>query len=430
MHTIKTVPISSLLVNHGNPRFEPVTSQREAIDLMLKEKGTEIKKLAQDIVNHGMNPSKNLLVVKSANNKFLTLEGNRRVVAVMLLNSPSKTNNQELHKFFQNLYDKNYDKIPNEISCVVCETRDEARHWIMLEHTGKNHGVGIEQWTSEQKDRFLNKSSKPVLVFDFAINNDIDRKNVESTNLKRLLSTLYVRDAIGISFSQGKLNLIKPESTVKENIRKVFTEISREDFTVGNIYTKDDREQWIDNVIGTPGGFQKTGGTTNKTSVKGGTTLPRSTVRKTLIPKNCQLTIFTPKINDIFLELRDNLNLGGSKPVPNAVGVMFRVFLEISLEEYWQKRIGGNPDQRMTMSTKISSVAEHMINNDIATKKQMLGIRQTSASQTTDILHIQRLHEYVHNSTIQPDPTSLKVKWNNVQEFFELLWADLSKETG
>ena len=76
--TRKIIPISQLLINPNNPRFESVENQQVAIETMLNKKGSEIKRLAKDIVTNGLNPSKNLMVLESKNNKFLTLEGNRR----------------------------------------------------------------------------------------------------------------------------------------------------------------------------------------------------------------------------------------------------------------------------------------------------------------------------------------------------------------
>jgi len=75
----------------------------------------------------------------------------------------------------------------------------------------------------------------------------------------------------------------------------------------------------------------------------------------------------------------------------------------------------------------ITKVADHMEKNNIASTKQLKFIRITS-SKTKDILHIDRLHEYVHSGTIQPDSGGLKAKWDNLQEFFEILWNDLNKK--
>ena len=421
----KTIPISELLVNTDNPRFESVTNQNQAIELMADEQGSEIKELAQDVIEHGLNPSKNLIVIESKNGKFLTLEGNRRLVSVTLLNNPNKTKDIELREYFQQLKNKYSDRIPDSISCMMFEKEDDALHWVMLEHTGPNKGVGIVKWDSEQRSRFIaqhkEQKSRDIQVFDFADEKKMERKNVRATNLQRVLSNSYACNAIGISFPNGVLDYQKSKSEVKKNLEKVFAAMSKTSFKVGDIYTKDLIEKWTDDVLSTKNSSKKTEQATRTSSSK-------STSRKHLIPKDCHLTISIPKINDIFLELRDDLSLDGSKSVPNAVGVLFRVFLEVSLDHYLRKKMKIAPDQNMRIIQKINDVTKYMMDNKIATKDQLRSIRQSSTSQKTDILHIERFHEYVHSSTIQSDPASLKIKWSNVQEFFEILWEDLNKK--
>ena len=420
----QSINISDILINPCNPRFEPVKGQKAALEIMLEEKKLEIKALTQDIINHGINPTKNVLVVKSKNKKFLVLEGNRRAVSLMLLNNPDKAKDKKLRKFFQNLKDTNPDKIPKKISCIVFKNVSDADHWILLEHTGKNKGAGVDEWNHEQKTRFIPNTPRHILVLDFATSNKISTSGVKLTNLERLVLTPYVRDAIGILFDNGELNLIKPESQVKKNIKKVFTKMSEENTKVKNIYTSEQRKEWIDNVLDLENNSQtredKTNTSKNKTK-----THRKSTDRHNLIPSDCDLIIHIPKINDIFLELRDNLSLQGSKATPNAVAVLFRVFLEVSIDSYLRDKMNAKLAQNMTIVEKIENVTKYMQQNNIATKYQLRAIRQTSTTPTKDILHIQRFHEYVHDGSIQPESASLKAKWNNLQKFFEILWNDL-----
>ena len=422
----KTINISNMLLNPNNPRFEPVKDQNTALEIMLEKKESEIKKLAQDIINHGINPTKNVLVVKSKNNKFLVLEGNRRITSLILLNKPAKIKDEKLRKFFQNLKDANPAKIPKNISCVVFKNANDANHWIMLEHTGKNDGAGVDEWDHEQKKRFLPQTPGHISILDFAVSNKISTNNVKPTNLQRLLSTSYVRDVVGISFDNGELNLNKPESQVKRNIKKVFTKMSEKNFKVKNIYTLEQRKEWINNTLDLENNSQtredETDSSKNKTK-----THRKSTDRRSLIPSDCHLAIHAPKINDIFLELRDNLSLQGSKATPNAVAVLFRVFLEVSIDSYLIDKMDKKLSQNMTITKKIEMVTKHMTQNNIAKKDQLRAIQQISTTSTKDILHIQRFHEYVHSGIIQPESASLKVKWNNLQKFFEILWSDLDK---
>ncbi len=156
--------------------------------------------------------------------------------------------------------------------------------------------------------------------------------------------------------------------------------------------------------------------------------MPKSTNRKRLIPDGLALVIKQAKINNIFRELRDDLVLDGRKATPNAVAVLFRVFLESSLHHYLDRN--GIPSAKTTTITQmIAKVTQHMKENGIANENQLKAIRITS-SKTSDILHVDRLHEYVHDERIMPDSDGLKSRWDNLQEFFEILWNALGKKNG
>ena len=85
--------------------------------------------------------------------------------------------------FTNKLMDDFSNKIPDSVSCVVFENEEDARHWILLEHTGKNQGVGIDPWGPEQQHRFSENASKAIQSFDFADSNNIDRQKVKTTNI-------------------------------------------------------------------------------------------------------------------------------------------------------------------------------------------------------------------------------------------------------
>ena len=156
--------------------------------------------------------------------------------------------------------------------------------------------------------------------------------------------------------------------------------------------------------------------------------LPKSTSRKYLIPNNCFLTINEPKINNIYRELREDLLIDDTnKSVPNAVGVLFRVFLEVSLDHYakMNMRMFKNSE---TISQKIPWVVEKLMSKGYDSKIFGNINKVGSAKKENTYLSIENFHEYVHSSTTQPSSMELKQKWDNLQSFFETLWHDLTKK--
>ena len=156
--------------------------------------------------------------------------------------------------------------------------------------------------------------------------------------------------------------------------------------------------------------------------------LPKSTSRKYLIPMSCSLRISEVKINNIYRELRENLLIDESNnAVPNAVGVLFRVFLEICLDHYakMNQKIFKKDD---TISQKIPWVVKSIEDKGYE-KKIFNNINKVgSAKKENTYLSINNFHEYVHSTTTQPSTNELKLKWDNLQSFFETLWLDLNKK--
>lgn len=421
----KLIPLSDILINPENPRFEPVSNQTQAIQKMLTEKEIEIKNLAEDIMEKGLNPSKNLIMLQK-NDKFLTMEGNRRIVCLKLLNNPSLSENKELREFFHKLKDDYSGKVQDSVQCVVFEKEEDARHWILLEHTGKNQGVGVDSWDREQQHRFSGNASKAVQIFDFADSSNIDRQNVDTSNLERIL-TPYGCSAMGISFSDGILQFDKPKVKVKENIETIFEKMSKPSFKVREIYNKEIIEQWIDDTLGIDENTKptpKNQSSTSKEAPKKAKKTTKSTRRIHLIPNDCNLEITPTKIRNIFVELKDDLILDGSKATPNAVGVLFRVFLEVSINHYLDKK--QIPYAFNTkLKEKIDKVTAHMVNSNVATPADVKYMRNTTKSNSSNILTVDSFHDYVHSNNIRPVPGDLKAYWENSQPFFEILWANV-----
>ena len=427
---IEEVPLKEILLNTSNPRFDPVNGQVEAINKMLDVQKTEIKNLAKDIAKNGLNPSNIIIVYKYSNNKFITLEGNRRVVCLLLLSDPTKTSNRKMESFFSSLK-KNYPNIQTTVPCLVAKNKDDMFHWIKLIHTGKNQGVGVSQWKPEQKTRFLQSQPttarfhKAFQIFNYAGKKSIKKDDVDLSNLDRLIATPQVRKVLGISFSEGKL-IIDNELTFDANIKKVFQQMSKESFTVRDIDKRETRVKWIHDIVDSAGKSSKS--FPASTPTKKTPTSQKSTSRNRLIPLECNLNIEQPKIRNVFLELKDDLYLDNTtRSTPNAVGVLFRVFLEISIDYYLQNVVKIDT-KGLWLPTKIKKVASYMMSNGIASKSQLSVIRRTGGKQT-DVLHILRFHELVHSTTISPESLDLKQKWDNLQEFMVILWNDADKNT-
>lgn len=132
---IRTIKLTSLFVNTENYRFEPLSSQKEAIDKMIEDQGDKLYSLVDDIVTNGLSPVDLIIVTPNEDsNKYVVLEGNRRITSLKLLNNPTLIDDKysPLRKKFQKLQKEKPNAISElkNIACAVFETPTEADIWI------------------------------------------------------------------------------------------------------------------------------------------------------------------------------------------------------------------------------------------------------------------------------------------------------------
>jgi len=255
-HQKTDIELGRLLVNPENYRFDPVIDQQEAMITMLRSQSNKILTLARDIATHGLNPTRRFLV-KEADGKYVILEGNRRITVLKLMTNPDEIPGDYLFKsIFEELHAKHKDNLPTVVECIVYpeDKQDIADSWVLLEHTGENKGMGTVPWNSVQKQRFESRHkqrelSKALQVLEFLEAKGIVTAGVEATNLERLISTPVVRQELGIDFPNKQLLLTEPERDVLQKFEKVVQRMRAKDFAVGQIYTANQRLEWIKNVL-------------------------------------------------------------------------------------------------------------------------------------------------------------------------------------
>jgi len=442
----KNVQLTQLLVNTENYRFDTVASQKEAINEMIDNQNEKLYKLAEDIVNNGLNPNDPIQISRSHhdNTKFNVLEGNRRIICLKLLNNPDLIEDPKysfLKKKFKKLNVENKDRIIKDINCNVYEDPSEADKWIKLKHTGQNNGIGTVDWDAQQIQRFeekVEKKSSAALQVINLLNKSNDTsdhiksnlRNLKITNLDRLISDPEVRRFLGIEIVNNVIQSEIEEKEVIKGLNYVIKDLLDPNFKVKNIYTKDDREDYIKRIPESskpnlkqrskkPWDFLNSSREISKTSkIKKIIVNPKE--RKNLIPRSCKLRINNPRINSIYYELQ-KIDV---KKFTNAAAVMLRVFVELSLDCYIDSNNLKNVDINSKLLKKVDGVAKDLELNNHADKYICKGIRN-SAYNKNDLLGIETWNAYVHNPRFSPTNVNLLVTWDNIQSFIEKLWENV-----
>lgn len=459
---IQKIKLTSLFVNTENYRFEPISSQKEAINKMVEDQGDKLYYLVDDIIINGLSPVDQIIVTNSENaNMYIVLEGNRRVTSLKLLNNPALIDDRyiSLRKKFQKLQKENSDAVSQlkSINCIIFKNPSEADIWIKRKHSGELNGIGTVTWNAQQKQRFEEKtegkSSIPLQIITLLKSHDTVPDNIKEslsklniTNLQRLISDPYVRENIGLEINNGALVSKIDISEVVKGLVKIVTDILNPQFKVADIYDREKRKQYIDGfndkqkpdlskVASKQWNVQDIINPDNKISLIDGkkenknNNLSQNKTRVSLIPKSVVLHIDNPKINKIFNELKQVQ----VKTCPNASSVLLRVFLELSVDAYLEKyRLVNNNaltacSSGESLQGKVGKVLNHMnslktISNDLSK-----GIR-TEINDKNSVCSIESLNAYVHNEFFYPKADNLIIGWDNIENFFVILWDSINKE--
>lgn len=127
-----SLSIDKLLLDSENPRIGGAESQRDALQKILDDQEEKLFALAEHIVDEGLSPIDRLLVLreKEGSDRFIALEGNRRVAALKILVNPhmltSLQTKASLQKRFEGLA-KRFDRKEIEpIACFEVAHRDDG----------------------------------------------------------------------------------------------------------------------------------------------------------------------------------------------------------------------------------------------------------------------------------------------------------------
>lgn len=453
----KTIlPIKDLSLWDENARFPDKyfsKSEKELIEYFCLKRNFKIADLAEEIVKDADLPQIERLVVYKVNGKNIVLEGNRRLAVYKLLDNPELAEDSKLRAKLKEL--KNKVKIDKnfQLDCLITEDKEQGLRYIERKHLrGNNEAPWGDNERAHHNARRGNANQKESLkvaitkiIKDLDFPEELKEKVLGPgfvTTFWRLIEQRPAWNIFGFSLEK-KGNLKTSDQDFKKKLKVIIVDVLQKSkfndklFSRLNVkeieaylrqISKDDYTRVADEIKKhtSKNLFGKKSTTIKPTSgISSRNSMPKSSLRKYLIPKTCVLMIHENKINNIYLELKNNLLLDDSKSaVPNAVGVLFRVFLELSLE-YYAKMNGHSFKKTDTISQKIPWVVQSLVNKGYDLKIFNNINKVGSATGAKSYLSIENFHEYVHSTTTQPSSSELKSKWENLQEFFKILWKTL-----
>jgi hypothetical protein len=429
-----SIPPSNLLIDAENPRLpQPSTGQREAQRALAEHQQRKLLVLAKSIVQKGLDKS-NLPIVMPANDdlkRYLVLEGNRRLTALRALENPDSLVGAVDAAVLNEMRElsRTYQSTPIElVQCLAVKNREEANYWIELRHTGENQGAGIVAWGADESARFRARSGQ-LEIHSQALNflelhghlTPAKRGQVPISSFKRLLGTPEVRAKVGIDLQNGKLLYLAETKHIAKALLHIVDDLASSTTRTKHIYTREQRIDYANNlpaeVVVKPtlkNGRALLSGKKSKPISK-----PKfARVRDNLIPRDCVLLITDARICEIETELR----LLSLESYTNAVSVLFRVFVELSMDAYkTAKRLSVSDDA--SLGHKMQVVVNDLISKQKLTRSQAAPVRKAMERDSFLQPSVTVMNQYLHNKNVFPAPSDLRAHWNSLQPFMTAVWS-------
>ena len=389
-----------LLADSANPRLAQTSEgQRETLRALATEQGAKLTVLAKDIVEYGLNPGDPFYVIQleDRNQRFVVIEGNRRLAALRALENPNIFEGAVKPSTLTTLrrLGKRYQDAPIEsVNCTLFKSREESRHLVQLRHTGESQGAGTVKWRSDAATRFAagtGEGQTETQALDFLERRGdimpVERSGVPATTLRRLLDTPRVREKVGLGYKDKKLQLLSSEAAAAKALNWIVQGLTSGTITEPKITSVQDRIKFANDlpediaVVPTPGvkgvDIASVGKSTDpkpKRTRKEVKTRPRTY----LIPNDCVINITDERVRRIEVELR-RLDV---EDFSNSVGVMFRVFIELTGDTYMTRTGLQGVQEKDALSKKLTAITKHLQMRSKLSEKQATPVLKACAGDS------------------------------------------------
>jgi hypothetical protein len=428
----RMLPLDSLLVNRANDRHGELENETAAIAWLFNNREQHMRNLTRDLVAEGEVYEPPL--VSSEGKKFIVFDGNRRVTCLKLLTDPRRAPTVELQTFFREQRDKWPGAFPDSLNCQVENDRDRIDDILFRRHTGSQAGVGQSTWDDRMKDNFVQRTGKGS---GLNVADEIEkrlgaaglkpgRKKIPRSTLNRLLSAEAFRNRVGISVAKGRFQLTHEEPVVLATLQRIADDLAHKKVVLGDLWDVDGKRGYLDNLeregvlptasdaLSKPKPPAKPSGPPPAKP----TPAPKPTRRKTLIPPIDFGIAWAGRIQRhkaIWEELQFRLDLSEHA---NAISVLFRVLLELSIENYIARTSLATINPQDKLAQRALKVGQDLFDKGKINAKYLGAIKKLP--QNDGLFSMDTLNRYVHSPNFAPSPEHLTAMWDMIAEFVVL----------
>ena len=435
------IPVDDLDLDTDNPRHGAVPDQDAAFFALAREQGPKLINLALDIHENGLHPAHRLIVLSQPGQRYVVLDGNRRLAALRLIADPNLLPADDLPGDFVERVTPT-GLAPSVVPCCIFESRQQARIWLERTHSGEQGGIGVSSWSASAKVRFSpgrpNQASRGIAAVDWLRARTGDDAELQLqllevegkvTNLGRLVSDPYVRQRLGFNFAGSNLIPVAADSQVVINLTIVISDLAS-GRSVTDLKSKAQREDYIDDLIppaeqtSDEDGIDPAPSTpTVPSAPPGPKPTPPPSPPPTPAPTSPSLQLFdntqTEGLSHRIRLIIDEARRINATQFPNAAAILTRCTIEMVVFDY--RNSFNLPDKRSLLKNIRSTIVKLEIAQD---DPRYHGMR-TSLDSPNSLLSADNLHQYVHNLDTHPIPSDLVQITRNYAPLIENISAAL-----
>lgn len=466
----KTLAVANLHLDAKNPRLGREVSTRaprEIIQYLFEhDKAVEV---AQSIASRGYFPNEPLLAIHE-NNRYIVVEGNRRLAALKALREPGLLEgnfNRQMERLSRKI--TSLDAI-TKVPVIVAPNRRATDRQI----AGRHVGTPVLAWQAENRASFIldkldegydNKDLLDELGFSLAdiqkarqtraiadmarslelpeeIKAKLDNPRAKLfTTLERIFESSVGREFLKVqpNAEHGIVGSIRKGEFIRA-FAKLVTDVALGRQSSRTLNTNEDIRKYFDSWPASDRPANKRGSFVPADVIKGksvasaarkgepasATKKPKQ-ISKTVLPRDFKVRFG----NDRLVDIRRELTKLNRADYPNAGAVLLRVFFELAVIHYLEQsgelakliqKLGGKgqlPYGTPTMKQlvpEITRVAKSHLTRDQANKVEK-AIRYDAAAPFT----LSDLHAFVHQPSDLPGERDIWQFWLRVEPLFRLM---------
>ena len=425
------IAIADLQLDQANPRFGWLESQADCIEIMFEEYGDYITKIATHIAKFGLSPEP--IVILNDKKNWIVKEGNRRVLALKVLNNPNEAPENRRATFHSIKQNAMKNAIPVKIKCLTAP-EDVIQEYVALRHLGAQGGAGLVVWDPRGQENYrASQGQKLGYPQASALSKYLEDKGISAakkiplSNLQRIIQSKHTINILDLTWNKNK-PIFKNEKWALIVLKEICLDFSERGKRVKDIYSIEKIESYINELISRPV-VQNIPEVTRPTprpapspmdpplSPRGRT--PKAAWDRPGIFPRRKVHFIIPdteaKVKNIVAEL-SQLKVCNA---PISVGVLLRTLIEISVKHYIKEnKIVCNTDKEL--KNQIIHASNHMYSTGMIDNNYKKALGKMGNSE--ELLSISTLHDWVHNPKITPTSQNLCIFRDNIEPFIQNCW--------